>query len=1167
MLQHPCNMDVCRAQTDEDDMAGRKRRVRTKRGSKRNTIRLRNSRREARKNKRTEVKVRKNIDASRLFCDWFSDIILNCEQRTLGSHRSDLWTSFKHKIRKRRLKRSERNKEIQKNKQQNNKHVNQDYQRQQEQSQTRKPLGRFNKDFGIATLNVRSLYGPHKINELRNSMIKNNISLLLLQETKMIHYKDEAAIRDTRLSDGTRVIHSTAIAGAKGHGASGGLAILISPANASYITSTASITSRILYIKITQQVAGNYQTLHVYNVYAPGALATNASATQDFYMSLQQAISQHPQRDMIIIAGDFNAVLMPTCHGVLYSPSQSVANLNTSSLDRFLSECNLLAINTRFPKSNHIHNTFHGPKGRRQRLDFILTSQKWKSTFTNYTTFRAPFATDHKILMARGKFRFQIHRKDKPIPKPDWSALRDETIGQQITEYITSKYQSSGNLSDDYNLFARLAKEACATLPTISRRQRTHPWENSIIQEQRQQLSEARKAYRARPNKRNFRTIRARGKQLATQYVANQEQYLKEQCERIENLREEQQHKAAWDLINLLGNRKSRSQGNIQASSGKERLDIWKAHFERVFTEDTITTPTADSATATMQETVLPTVQQIFSNEKLAQLRRSYRSTPISDVEISYALETIRNGKASGADEISPELLKLPGLVGILQDILNRALNSGTVPELWQVQLLIPVPKKGDLSQCDNYRGIALMSLAAKLYDKILLIRLRNTLDKELRTTQNGFRPQRSTTQHTLALRILMDACKDHQNSPLAVVFIDFSKAFDSIKWDYLEAILGAYGIPDQLIKAVMSVYRGTVAKVRTSDGISDSFPLTKGVLQGDTLAPYLFIIVLDYILRQAIPDPSLGFKLGGGTSRTSKYIVELVYADDIATASSNTENAQQLLQAIERAALPIGLRINRPKTVAMFTPPSQTPLTPLMLSTGPIKWVTDFTYLGSLMESNVKDMKKRISKAWEAAKAIRNLWKSKLSDYTKTYLFRSLICSILLYGSEAWVLTKTQRKTYFCAYNSLLRYSLNIHFTTHTKTTIVYQRANIPTPACVLARRTLKFINRTLNGPNQPAKDALHWQHSMLRTTCSKRRISYQEQTLKIAGHKSIYSPQSKRNRIKETLTHLTSRKNTAQLIDQFSETLKSYEDIQGITSSSSSENSSDEEDAMETT
>ena len=146
-------------------------------------------------------------------------------------------------------------KEIKKNKQQNNKYVNQDYQRQQEQSQTRRPLGRFNKDFGIATLNVRSLYGPHKINELRNSMIKNNISLLLLQETKMIHYKDEAAIRDTRLSDGTRVIHSTAIAGAKGHGASGGLAILISPANASYITSTASITSLILYIKITQQVA------------------------------------------------------------------------------------------------------------------------------------------------------------------------------------------------------------------------------------------------------------------------------------------------------------------------------------------------------------------------------------------------------------------------------------------------------------------------------------------------------------------------------------------------------------------------------------------------------------------------------------------------------------------------------------------------------------------------------------------------------------------------------------------------------------------------------------------------------------------------------------------------------------------------------------------------
>jgi hypothetical protein len=61
--------------------------------------------------------------------------------------------------------------------------------------------------------------------------------------------------------------------------------------------------------------------------------------------------------------------------------------------------------------------------------------------------------------------------------------------------------------------------------------------------------------------------------------------------------------------------------------------------------------------------------------------------------------------------------------------------------------------------------------------------------------------------------------------------------------------------MPDELIRAIMAVYYGTTAHVRTADGVSESFPLTTGVLQGDTLAPYLFIIVLDYIMRRAIPE------------------------------------------------------------------------------------------------------------------------------------------------------------------------------------------------------------------------------------------------------------------------------------------------------------------------
>ena len=67
--------------------------------------------------------------------------------------------------------------------------------------------------------------------------------------------------------------------------------------------------------------------------------------------------------------------------------------------------------------------------------------------------------------------------------------------------------------------------------------------------------------------------------------------------------------------------------------------------------------------------------------------------------------------------------------------------------------------------------------------------------------------------------------------------------------------ILSAYGIPDQLVKAVGKMCEGTKARVLTQDGETEEFEIQAGVLQGDTLAPYIFAIMLDYCMRQAIGD------------------------------------------------------------------------------------------------------------------------------------------------------------------------------------------------------------------------------------------------------------------------------------------------------------------------
>ena len=153
------------------------------------------------------------------------------------------------------------------------------------------------------------------------------------------------------------------------------------------------------------------------------------------------------------------------------------------------------------------------------------------------------------------------------------------------------------------------------------------------------------------------------------------------------------------------------------------------------------------------------------------------------------------------------------------------------------------------------------MSLLGKLYNRVLLNRIRGKVEPLLRYNQNGFRPGRSTVQHVLCPRRILEQCRVRQNTNCVAVFVDFSKAFDSISRSRMELILSSYGIPHKIVKAIMSMYLYTSATVITPDGQSDPFDITAGVLQGDTLSPFLFVVVVDYVMRLTVPDPSVGFR------------------------------------------------------------------------------------------------------------------------------------------------------------------------------------------------------------------------------------------------------------------------------------------------------------------
>ena len=403
---------------------------------------------------------------------------------------------------------------------------------------------------------------------------------------------------------------------------------------------------------------------------------------------------------------------------------------------------------------------------------------------------------------------------------------------------------------------------------------------------------------------------------------------------------------------------------------------------------------------------------------------------PFSQEELYLVLRKIKNRKAAGLNEIPPEVWKTRQFNDILLWHCNTVYNQNPI-DRWMKGCILPFPKKSDLRLAKNYWGRTLTSIAAKIYNALLWNHIEPKIDNILRKNQNGFRRNRSTTSQILTIHWILEGIRA-KNLQATLLFVDFTKVFDSIHRGKMVQILPVYGLPKETVAAITILYRNTKVKVHSPDGDTEYFNIVAGVLLGDMLAPYFFIICLDYVLRTLIDKiRENGFELTKKSCRRypAKTITDADYADDIAILANTPNQAEILLHNLEWAAAGIGLHVNAHKTEYMCY--NQTGDISTLDGTS-LKLVDKFTYLGSSVESTGKDTDTRLTKAWTAIDWLSIIWKSDLTNKMKRSFFQAAVVSILLYGCTTWMLTKRLEKKLDGNYTRMLRAILNKSWRQH---------------------------------------------------------------------------------------------------------------------------------------
>ena len=665
-------------------------------------------------------------------------------------------------------------------------------------------------------------------------------------------------------------------------------------------------------------------------------------------------------------------------------------------------------------------------------IDYMLVDAKHSKSLCKCRPITRPdCGTDHNMVVGTLKIqRIKQIKMPKMLPRCNIQLLNDELIRNKFQEKIESKIRNAEEWQEVKSAILETARETLGKKKLEARK----PWMTEEILD----LIDKRDKLDKLSNSQIYRNLKS---EIERKCREAKDRKIMEECDYMQALEESNNTRELYQRIKKFNN-KPRIQSNKKLLSREGDIIIaqrdqakrWKEYIEEMYKGEK--------------------VQEADEDERL-------KEETISREEVMGAMNSLRNNKAGGPDQIPVEMIKKGGktLIDKVIKIVQNVFETGQVNQDFARSEIITLPKKNNTMKCEEHHTIALTSHTMKILLKVTANRIMPVLNKNINPLQYGFMPNRGTVEAVTALKTICSN-KIDLGQALFVAFVDFEQAFNRVHHRKLLEILENKGIGSKCLRIIRNLYVTQIAHTRQDP--STIISITRGVRQGSILSPTLYNIYSEEAFKNF--GKNKGTKIGGQT------INRIMHVDDTAILSDSKQELEELIKELMEKGRELGLKINFSKMKIMKVSRTGEKETSLFIEGKELKSVTSFEYLGVIFQNDNKEtteFRRRIAMAKQALWHNKTLLRSDLRLKVKRRILKTMIHQIIRYGSEMWPETKKIQREVDAFEHWALRRILKISWTEKKTNEEVRNRMNMAglTLRVKIKERRFRYLGHILRG------------------------------------------------------------------------------------------------------